>query len=398
GGTGANYVQDQSGQNDLRAGSNNRPEGDELDVMEDFQFAGMTSFEHRQIFDVVGSDMPAMMSGPAVEVLSDLTDPAGLEIVGSVNNVWTKVGMDDTPILEWHPSVQPELVLAGDFNGDGKSDIARFHFGNWYVSKSMSGGYVTGFWGSFATTGGMEDVNVGDFNGDGKDDIVYRVGGDVRVLVSNGGGFSNQQWGTWSETANWQNVMVGDFNGDGRDDLVSQVAGMWFVSTSTGSKFTFRRWVTTNDYILFAGIGDTNGDGRDDVVVRIGRYLRFLQSNGSEFVNVYGTTLGSTDLWDHAAIADIDGDGKSDLVVNRGDRFWYGISTGNALNMRLAGIIDLTWDDFIIADIDDDGADEVFFASATRLWMLGGDNGDAQQIVIADSQDGLPWTILVGNF
>ena len=67
---------------------------------------------------------------------------------------------------------------------------------------------------------------MGDFNGDGKDDLAkaFTDNGlasmDVDVHLSTGSGFGIQRW-TTRQGGFWdaQQWLAGDFNGDGKDDL-----------------------------------------------------------------------------------------------------------------------------------------------------------------------------------
>lgn len=56
----------------------------------------------------------------------------------------------------------------------------------------------------------------GDFNGDGKDDIAYRVGSNIYTLPSTGSSFGfGGLWRSGMGASGW--VGVGDFNGDNKD-------------------------------------------------------------------------------------------------------------------------------------------------------------------------------------
>ena len=400
GGSGFNQANDQSGTNDLRPGSNNRPEGAELDKLEDYQFGSMTSFEFRHVFDVVGTEVSNTggTQGPDNAIIQTVAGPAGIEIIGLTEAEWRTVDPDSDPILAWNPNVNPEQTLAGDFNGDGKDDIARFQNGKWWISASNGSGFSTTLWSTLGTKTGLKDVNVLDANGDGRDDIVFRVGARVRVLVSSGSSFWNQEWTRWTAQTAWQDVLVGDFNADGKDDLLRRNGGEWFVSTSTGSKFDDGKWATTHHFVLFAGVGDTNDDGRDDVIVRIGRNVRVLRSTGSSFQNSGAAVLASTALWDNAAIADINGDGKADVVAHRDGTFWFGVTNGQAMNFSVAGTIALDWEDFVIVDVDKDEKDELFITSADRIWIVESNEGTLEQTLAGRSHEGLSWSMLVGDF
>jgi hypothetical protein len=88
----------------------------------------------------------------------------------------------------------------------------------------------------------------GDFNGDGKDDVAaYDPStGRWNVLVSNGTSFTNSIWTTFTTKTGWGPTLTGDFNGDGKTDLANYHAatGNWWVSQSTGTKFTNMIWTT----------------------------------------------------------------------------------------------------------------------------------------------------------
>ncbi len=89
----------------------------------------------------------------------------------------------------------------------------------------------------FATGGSPRGLAVGDFNGDGKPDLaVADVGATtVSVLLGNGNGTfeAKQDFATASLP---EFVVVGDFNGDGTLDLVTANYGTGNVSVLLGTK------------------------------------------------------------------------------------------------------------------------------------------------------------------
>ena len=114
------------------------------------------------------------------------------------------------------------MALA-DFNGDGKIDIAVENQNSGTVSILLGNGDGT-FQPQVAYSAGAgawpTSIAVGDFNGDGKVDIaVSNSGGSsVRVLVGNGDG-SFQSPISYNSGASADDLIVGDFNGDGIPDI-----------------------------------------------------------------------------------------------------------------------------------------------------------------------------------
>ncbi|MEV4117240.1 VCBS repeat-containing protein, partial [Nonomuraea sp. NPDC049695] len=180
---------------------------------------------------------------------------------------------------KWHDffGLGGETTLTGDFNGDKKDDIVTFTHGSGadvYVATSNGSAFnASSKWNDWFSPGG-EIAAVGDFNGDGKDDIATftRGGGaDVYVALSNGNGFgAGVKWHDFFGL-NGEFPAVGDVNGDGKDDIIVFTQGSTadvYVAFSTGSSFGASAKV--HDWFAPAGelprVGDFNGDGKDDIV------------------------------------------------------------------------------------------------------------------------------------
>jgi hypothetical protein len=291
-------------------------------------------------------------------------------------------------------------IASGDFNGDGKDDLAigiRFEgvgsidgAGAVEVIYGSSGGLsattprADQFWTQDST-----DINdqaefvdffgssltSGDFNGDGKDDLAIGVpyedvgsisdAGAVEVIYGSSGGLSatsplaDQFW--TQDSADIDNIAEdgdhfgwslasGDFNGDGRVDLavgvesedVGSISGAGAVeviySSSGGLSATSARadqfWTQDstdiNDQAEFPDLfgsslasGDFNGDGRDDLAIGVPQEsVGSIGSAGGVEV-IYGSSGGlsatspradqfwtqdTTDINDHADPGDFFGD------------------------------------------------------------------------------------------
>jgi hypothetical protein len=137
-------------------------------------------------------------------------------------------------------NVTPTLVgtlstlAVGDFNGDGKLDVAvadtdpASGSGRVRVFLQIS---FPNFSLSFTDTSvlwGPADIAVGDFNGDGYLDFVvakrlndsFRASpGEVTIFLGNGTGGFTRQPDIQSGGSGPQSIVVGDFNGDGNLDL-----------------------------------------------------------------------------------------------------------------------------------------------------------------------------------
>ncbi len=149
----------------------------------------------------------------------------------------------------WHNyfAIGNEIPLVGDFNGDGRDDIVTFTRGpNADVYVALSNGSA------FVGSGLMWQPNfvadsaipaVGDFNGDGRDDIaVFTRGNTADALVALSIGTAFVAVGTWHSVLapGSQIPAVGDHNNDGRDDIAVFTRGSTNdvnVALSTGSLF-----------------------------------------------------------------------------------------------------------------------------------------------------------------
>jgi hypothetical protein len=132
--------------------------------------------------------------------------------------------------------------------------------------------------------GVADSVAVGDFNGDGKPDLAVASGVRISVLLGDGqGAFPTLQ--TISVGSTVGSVAVGDFNGDGKPDLAVAIIGNNNVTVLLGNgdgSFQATKNYAVGVFPASVVVGDFNGDGKPDLAVANERsnYVSVLLGNG----------------------------------------------------------------------------------------------------------------------
>jgi hypothetical protein len=263
-------------------------------------------------------------------------------------------------------------ILVGDFNGDNKADLwCNFQSnGNNYVMISFGSSFspiasAVDVNGRLALDswcyGASSNPIVGDFDGDGKDDLACNINGVNSFAFSNGNSFSiipmtfsterptpaptssptmpardlkNINLGTLSAAQGisitgatagnkigYSVSSAGDVNGDGYDDIVigapyaSSYSGRVYViyggnsitdinlaSFSSSQGFYITGISTTNNYEYIgrsvSGGGDINGDGYADIIIgaytaELGKGKCYVIYGGYSLSNIYTGSLTS---------------------------------------------------------------------------------------------------------
>lgn len=245
----------------------------------------------------------------------------------------------------------PVHVEAVDMDGDGDLDLLVSCMGEVFPNNDKIGSVV------IMENDGRQnftkhviiervarvtDIRAGDFNHDGKLDLaVAQFGydqGEIRWMENIGRWeFKSHNLLNLSGTIN---VLVADFNGDGSLDIVAVVSQQWeevYLFENDGHGYFTNKIIfgSTNEDYGSSGVSlcDLNRDGRPDVLYTNGdgfayadpgqrpwHGLQWLENRGSGFFKFHriGNVAGAYS----PVCVDLDGDGNMDVVCTSGFNDW----------------------------------------------------------------------------
>jgi hypothetical protein len=303
---------------------------------------------------------------------------------------------------------QPEGIEIGDWNGDGKPDVAL---------ALMMMGQVKVFWGDgtgffptstpVATGTTPRDLAAGDFNGDSQLDFVITDVDGARVFYRNGSGFVG---GAYQDNfpQGCDHVAAGDFNEDGKTDFVT--TGQSLTLFLNAGADWIRHFSPTGENAVGLATGDLDADGNLDVAAAL--YL------GGAVSVYYGDGLGNFPArqdWgvglapNHVALGDLNGDGKTDMVapssqlsqhdfqvlLNGGKRTFLGRRDFDVIG-------DATG--FAVADFDHDGNQDVivsvYQSNNDNLKLIRGSSDGTMKdpVLVQAFGNNMPTNVIAADF
>lgn len=215
----------------------------------------------------------------------------------------------------------------GDFNGDGKLDVAVSFSdtttstnGIMFFGGNGDGTFQSGVLSSIPSIGGVNAV--GDFDGDGKLDLIGSTSSGISFFHGNGDGTFSAPSTSYPITQSLYQILAADLNGDGKLDLITilynqaaQPPSYSFGVMLGKGDGTFEPSVAypVNANIGSPALGDFSANGKLDLVFPNMTNTIIVPGNGDGTFDLSKDVIVPAPSWSLFA-GDFNNDGKLDLA------------------------------------------------------------------------------------
>jgi len=291
------------------------------------------------------------------------------------------------------PGEKAGLLATGDLNGDGATDLAvtawelrpdkKGYRGGLYVLLQKQDGFAAPADRRIDFSVVPSGLVVGDFDRDGKDDLAVGLR-PLRsmVLYLGGEGLQSEHRSQYNNDSAGGGLAWGRLNAKGHADFLSGAACRKWLG---GDRFqcAYLRGLGNAHDNYSSAVADVDGDGQDDLLfvsskcqVRLyyGPFMnlsRIVNADEAREVVALSTPMDGRPHGIRAMVGDLNGDGQRDIVVTRRKTLIYfqnnptGFTEGAGPSIVLDG-----FSAEVLADVNRDGLCDLIGCSSKRRGVL----------------------------
>jgi hypothetical protein len=295
------------------------------------------------------------------------------------------------------------VVISGDFNRDGKQDLAVATSGGQLLILLGNGDGTFATPVSYTLSAAATQLLAADVNGDSYPDVIALLSnGTFAVLFNSGNGSGGFASPVYYNCNGVDNLAVGDFFRNGRVHIAASrsYSGGVFIYENLGNGQFLERSTVGLGGTWWVAAADLNADGYTDLVTVYNATDNILLNNGAgTFAPPVPGNLNVN--FNFVAVADVDGNGTPDLILTNdnlggGITSWVNVllNQGSATfgtpissQVQPTGLIGNP----VVADLDGDGRPDLVAPNASGLALLrnvGGGAFEQEDILLVAGPNG----------